>query len=106
MNQAAKIIRHAKALDAALENQSAIEHGLYPVVLYFGSAEDRDGFIAVVREAVPGLSAHKLDADPRPTLGVPGGRDVTEEYGPAMEQLEREMAANIKPPMHIRLRPI
>lgn len=31
-----------------------------PVVLYFGSDQDCDEFIAIVREAKPGLVAHKI----------------------------------------------
>lgn len=35
-------------------------NGTYPVVLYFGTEEDRDEFIALVKEAKPGLVARKL----------------------------------------------
>lgn len=31
-----------------------------PLVLYFGSEEDREGFMAVVREAKPGMMAKKM----------------------------------------------
>lgn len=34
--------------------------GTYPVVLYFGTEADRDEFIALVREAKPGMVARKL----------------------------------------------
>lgn len=33
---------------------------LKPLVLYFGSDEDRAGFIALVREAQPALVAHEI----------------------------------------------
>jgi hypothetical protein len=34
--------------------------GTFPVVLYFGTSADRDDFIALVREAKPGLVAKRL----------------------------------------------
>lgn len=34
--------------------------GTFPVVLYFGSDEDREGFIAIAQEAIPGMTAKKL----------------------------------------------
>ena len=34
--------------------------GTKPVVLYFGSDADRDEFIAMIREAKPGLRAEKI----------------------------------------------
>lgn len=66
MKHADRILRHAKALDRALQEQTNIEQGLYPVVLYFGSDEDREGFLAVAREACPGMTAHKLEPKAEP----------------------------------------
>lgn len=48
--------------------------GSFPVVLYFGSQADADEFIAVVREAKPGLVARSLSVletgKPGPEIGV------------------------------------
>jgi len=41
--------------------------GTVPVVLYFGSQADADEFIAIVRQAKPGLVARSLSGDPIPT---------------------------------------
>ena len=42
-----------RAADKSLENTR-------PLILYFGNDEDRDGFMALVREAKPGMMAKKL----------------------------------------------
>lgn len=42
-------------------SQVPVLAGAHPVVLYFGSLEDADEFIGIVKQAKPGLTAHKFN---------------------------------------------
>jgi len=87
MKHAGKILRHIKALEAALQDQTAMEQGVYPVVLYFGNDADRAEFIEIVKQAKPGLIAHPLNRD----AGIlETGKDVTKEMAPEIERICEE----------------
>lgn len=59
-------------------------------------------YIALMIEAGH-IKYKKVQPEGAGILGT--GRDVTEEMRPSMDKMNRELAENIKPPMHVRLRP-